>query len=158
MRISLFLIGLFSCCLSFAQSDESERSVWVNEAIVATYTYDHQNFLDQQKKIAHYFSTQAWINYSEAFAASKLLDTIKKNKFKVSAVAQSAPEIKALRPGQWQASMPLLVVYTNNDTEQKQTLKVTITFGQALPPGGVRGLQIESYESKVEVPSCSCNR
>ncbi len=158
MRIFLSLVCLFSSWLSFAQPSEAQLSVWVNEAIVSTYTFDYENYLDQEKKIAHYFSPKAWITYSDALTASKLMDTIQKNKFKASAVATSAPEIKMLSPGQWQASMPVLVVYANNDTEQKQTLKVLIVFKEVSPPQGVRGLQIQSYQSKVEIPSCSCNK
>lgn len=158
MRIFLSLICIFSSWLTFAQPSDSELSVWVNEAIVSTYTFNYENYLDEQKRIAHYFAPDAWITYSNALTASKILDTIQKNKFKVSAVAQSTPNIKLISPDKWSADMDVLVVYSNNNTEQRQTLKVNIGFSHANPPAGVRGLQIDSYQSKVETPSCSCNR
>lgn len=158
MRILLSLIGLLASCALFAQTSESERSTWVNEAIVSVYTFDYENFFEQQKKIAHYFEPKAWMTYSAALAASKLDKTVEKNKFYVSAVAQSTPEIKSLSTDSWVATMPLLVVYKNKTTEQRQTLLVTIGFKLAPESEGVRNLEITSFESKAQKPTCSCYR
>nr|WP_232048552.1 DotI/IcmL family type IV secretion protein [Legionella adelaidensis] len=131
-------------------------SVWVNEAIIATYTFDYQNFLTQQKEIAKYFTSEGWINYSNAFNNSKLPEAVQQNKYFVSAVALMPPVVKEVGKNHWQGIMPTLVVYKNPQYEQKQTLEVTINF--AIAPGGqgVRGLAITSLQSKTVSPPCQC--
>lgn len=139
-----------------ATSDDAQRAVWVNEAIVATYTYNHSNFMARQKEIAKYFTAEGWINYSKALQDSKLPETIKTNAYFVSAVATMPPEIKAITDKQWQATMPVLVVYTNPAYKQKQTLNITVTFIEAPAGTGVRGFAITGLQAKVATPPCEC--
>ena len=135
---------------------EALRSVWVNEAIVATYTYDYKNILAQQKDIAVYFTAKGWIAYSQALNDSKLLDEVNKNNYSVSAVATMPPQIKMIHPNYWQATMPLVVVYKNPASQQKQTVNISIEF-TAVPSGqGVRGFAITSLQSKQIQPPCQC--
>ncbi|OGV27615.1 MAG: hypothetical protein A3F18_07500 [Legionellales bacterium RIFCSPHIGHO2_12_FULL_37_14] len=154
----LLAFGLHAKAPHDTDPSQADLSIWVNEAIVHTYTFDYKNYLADQKNIAHYFSAKAWLNYSAALTSSKLLDTIKKNLYYVSAVAQSTPQIKKRGPGVWLATMPVMVVYRNAQKEVKQTLLVTINFSVSETKTGVRGLQIESFESKVIQPACECNR
>lgn len=156
----LFIVGFLSLFLSLqAQSapDNAQRAVWVNEAIVATYTFNYKDFMTRQKEIAKYFTAQGWINYSKALQESKLPESIEKNAYAVSAVATMPPEIKALKDGQWQADMPVLVVYTNPDYKQKQTLNIMITFIEAPAGTGVRGFAITNLQAKIAQPACKCS-
>ena len=139
-----------------APLDNTQLAVWVNEAIVATYTYNYQNYLERQKEIAFYFTAQGWMAYSKALNASKLPESVQKNSYDVSAVATMPPTTKLLHDNYWEAVMPILVVYKNPQYIQKQTLEVTIQF-TAVPSGqGVRGLAIASLQSKVAKPICQC--
>jgi hypothetical protein len=139
-----------------ATTDETERLVWVNEAIVATYSYDYKNYLQQQRHIADYFTTKGWISYSNALLASHLPETVAKNNYVVSAVATLPPKIITLDNKQWQATMSLLVVYKNFQYQQKQNLLVTINFGQAEQGFGIRGLAINRLQAVVTTPACVC--
>src|SRR3990167_2712094 len=94
--------------------DQVTLSVWANEAIVATYSYDYKNFLTQQKVIAKYFTAAGWTSYSSALNISKLPEMIQKNSYFVSSVALLPPEIKNIATQHWQAIMPLLVIYKND--------------------------------------------
>ncbi len=141
---------------TFAALEDAQLNVWTNEAIVATYTYNYKDFLEQQKGIAKYFTSKGWIAYSKAFTDSKLLEAIQKNDYYVSAVATLPPDIKLIRDNYWQAVMPLLVVYQNPQYQQKQTLEVTIEFTAAPAGQGVRGYAITSLQSKVVKPACKC--
>lgn len=118
-----YIIGLLFCFvwnMSQAAPSEVDLSVWANEAIVSTYTFSASNFLDRQKQIAKYFSSQGWINYNKALQASKLQDSVQKNNYDVSAVALLPPVIKTLvKTNEWEATMPLLVLYKNKDYQQK---------------------------------------
>ena len=139
-----------------ADPDSTQLAVWANEAIVATYSYDFKNYLPRQREIAKYFTAPGWTAYSAALNASKLPEVVQKNSYFVNAVATLPPEIKTLSPGQWQATMPLLVVYRNPQYQQKQTLEVTIHFAQAPSGQGVRGFSINGLQSKVTQPACQC--
>lgn len=154
---SYALLGLLTFSLSVqAAPDNTALSVWANEAIVATYTYNYKNFLARQKEIAKYFTAEGWTAYSAALLASKLPESIQTNSYYVSAVATLPPQITLKAPNQWQAKMPLLVVYRNPQYQQKQNLEVTIDFKQAPSGQGVRGLSIISLQSKVTKAACKC--
>jgi len=155
-RIMLFCFALLALPVQAATPDNTQLAVWANEAIVATYTYQYQDFLSRQKEIAQYFNAKAWIAYSKALNDSKLPEIVQKNAYYVSAVATSPPEVKPLTNNQWRAVMPLLVVYKNPQYQQKQTLEVTLDFTIAPPGQGVRGLIINSFQAKIIKPACKC--
>lgn len=148
---------LFSCSIqSLYAFDETQLSVWANEAIVATYTFNDKNFMTRQKAIALYFNAQGWINYSAAFNASGLPATVQENHFSVTSVATLPPVVTTIAKDRWQAVMPLLVSYQNQQQQQKQSLQVTITFGTAPEGQGVRGLSIYSFQAVTITPPCEC--
>jgi len=136
--------------------DKTQLAVWANEAIVATYSYDYKNYLQRQREIAKYFSADAWIAYSRALNESKLPEAVQKNAYTVQAVATLPPEIKSVGDKKWQATMPILVIYKNPQYQQKQSLDVTLNFGEAPKGQGVRGLSISSLQARVSVPPCEC--
>ncbi|ARH01352.1 DotI/IcmL family type IV secretion protein [Legionella micdadei] len=153
---AVFALFALSLSVKAAPLDDVQLAVWANEAIVATYTYDYKNFLQRQKEIAKYFTADGWTAYSAAVTASKLPETIQANSYNVSAVATLPPTINTLGSNQWEAKMPLLVVYKNPQYQQKQTLEVTIRFTQAPGGQGVRGFAITSLQAKVSEPPCQC--
>lgn len=157
-KINIYAAFILVFLSTFVQAapDNTQLAVWANEAIVATYTYDYKNFLPRQKEIAKYFTAAGWTAYSTALNAAKLPEMVRANSYYVSAVATLPPEIKMLAPNQWQAKMPLLVVYRNPQYQQKQTLEVTITFTQAPAGQGVRGFAITSLQAKMSEPPCQC--
>lgn len=147
----------FFCAASYAASiNPVALSVWVNEAIIASYTYDYKNFLDQQRVIAKYFTSNGWSRYSTAFLASGLPGDVKKNAYYVSAVATNPPEITSLSSNRWQAIMPVLVRYKNPQYQQKQNLQVTIIFTLTPSGQGTRGLGIDAYQTKKLTPAYKC--
>ena len=156
-KTSLLLCVFFLLSKSLmAASYSVPLAVWANEAIVATYTFTHQDFLKRQKEIAKYFTSEGWINYTKALQQSGLPESVKQNQYDVSAVATSPPEIKKLSEDTWQAVMPLLVIYKNPQYLQKQTLQVTILFTEVPKGQGVRGMAISSLKSKIKQPACRC--
>lgn len=147
---------LIMCAQISYSAANTQLAVWANEAIIATYSYDYKNYLQEQKEIAKYFTGEAWMAYTKALNESKLPDSVQKNNYNVSAVATLPPEIKVIDNANWQASMPILVVYSNPEYQQKQNLKVVITFTQAASGQGVRGYSISSLQSTVIKPPCQC--
>lgn len=72
------LLFWFVCTVCHATPSETDLVVWVSEAIVTTYTFSADNFLDRQKTIAKYFTSQGWINFTKAIQASKLQESVEK--------------------------------------------------------------------------------
>lgn len=151
---SLLLLGAVQT--GYSAPDKTQLAVWVNESIVATYTYDFKNYLQQQKDIAKYFTANGWISYSKALIDSKLPEAVNKNSYVVSAVATHPPIITDVDPTHWLATMPILVVYKNPQYQQQQHLKITLGFTTAPSGQGVRGFAITSLQSKVTEPPCEC--
>ena len=154
----LFLIGLciFNPIPALAAPSNTELAVWANEAIIATYTFDYQNFITEQKTIAKYFTADGWIKYNTALLESKLPDQVKKNSYFVSAVAQLPIQLKTIDNNHWEDSAPIVVVYKNPSYQQKQTLQVTIQFSAVQPEQGVRGLAITQLTSVPTEKPCEC--
>ncbi len=142
--------------LGYAAPDRTQIAVWANEAIIATYTFNYKTYLQQQKDIAKYFTSDGWIAYSKALNASKLPEAVQKNSYDVTAVATQPPKIITFDPTHWQAIMPILVMYQNPQYQQRQNLKVVIRFSTAPAGQGVRGLSITSLQSTVTEPPCQC--
>lgn len=139
-----------------AASNNIALAVWANEAIVATFSYDHEHYIEQQSQIAKYFSSEAWLAYMKANQAAGLADAVQKNAYAVTAVALMPPKIKTISPNHWQAKMPLLVVYSNPQYQQKQTLEVTLQFGLAPQGQGIRGLSINHFNTLSTQDPCKC--
>lgn len=157
-KLTTFLgIFLFFSQFTYAQPDPVQLSVWVNEAIVATYTYSYKNYLEDQKRIAKYFTADGWIAYSNALNASKLPEVVQKNLYYVSAVATEPPAISNIDSTHWKATMGLLVAYQNPQYQQKQQLKVTINFMVAPSGQGVRGYSITNLQAVINKAPCKCD-
>lgn len=159
-KIKALLSGLLCLFVGVSQAtaaDETQLAVWVNEAIVATYTYSARDYVDKQREIAKYFTAAGWTSYTTALNASGLPDAVKENAYAVSAVALAPPLLTVSDDGQsWKASMPLLVVYKNPQQQQKQTLQVSISFTRASNGTGVRGFAINSLKAQVTTAPCQC--
>lgn len=157
LKMSLWGIVLFLFCMNgYATADKIQLQVWANEAIIATYTYNYKTYLEEQKQIARYFTTKGWISYSKALNESKLPAVIQKNNYDVTAVAIKPPIITRTDSTHWEATMPVLVQFTNPQYQQQQNLKVILGFTVATSGEGVRGFSVTSLQSTVIKPPCKC--
>lgn len=155
LLLSVTMFSLYSQ-LGHAGPEQAPMAVWVNEAVVATYSYSYKNYLQDQKQIAKYFTASAWIAYTKALNDSKLPESVQKNLYYVSAVPTQPPVITKIDPTHWKAQMNLLVVYQNPQYQQQQNLKVSIDFTVAPAGQGVRGYSITSLQALVSKPPCQC--
>lgn len=155
-KLIFILLVLFFQAGHAASPDQAPLSVWVNEAIVANYSYSYKNYLEDQRKIAKYYTAAGWIAYSKALNASKLPETVQKNLYYVSAVATQPPVITNIDSTHWKAIMDLLVLYQNPQYQQRQYLQVTLYFMVAPAGQGVRGYSITSLQATESKPPCKC--
>lgn len=154
LRLIIIASIFFHTNFLFASND-TQKEVWANEAIIATYTYDYQHFLEQQKQIAKYFTAAGWIAYSTALQQTGLPEQIQKFSWKISAVATLPPKITTMNATNWKAEMPILVVYKNDKNVQKQYLKVSMTF--TTDSKGIRGYAITSLNAEPVTKPCQCD-
>ncbi len=143
--------------LAHAAANAVQPAVWANEAIIASYTLDHEHFIEQEKALAKYFTSAGWVDYSQAMQASNLPLQIKANTYVVTAVATLPPTLKSMPNGGWEATMPILVLYKNPAYSQKQDLNVVLKFVESTTQG-VRGFAIQSLKSTVITPPCQCSK
>jgi len=157
-KLQFLIISFLAFCsqLSYAGPEQAQMAVWVNEAIVATYSYSYKNYLENQRQIAQYFTADGWIAYTKALNDSKLPESVQKNLYYVSAVATKPPVITNIDPTHWSATMDLLVVYQNPQYQQQQNVKVTINFGVAPSGQGVRGYSMSRLQSTEIKAPCQC--
>jgi hypothetical protein len=157
-KIMLVLLFWTSIMPAQAAPDRTQLAVWANEAIIATYTYDYKNYLEQQKEIAKYYTAAGWVAYTQALNESKVPEIVQKNQYEVTAVATQPPTLVTLDPNHWQATMTILVVYKSSEHQQQQNLKVSIGFQTAPGQQGVRGFHISSLKSTIVSPPCQCTK
>lgn len=156
--IAIFFIFLITANKAFCSTpNDTALAVWVNEALTATYSYDYADFITQQKRIARYFTADAWLTYNHALQKAGLPQSVQKHAYYVSAVAQLPPTVRSTGVNQWEAIMPLLVVYKNPQYQQKQILRLTVAFKAVPEPQGIRGLAITGLRSTVIEPPCVCS-
>lgn len=148
-------MGLLHPMLSNAAPNPVALSVWVNEAIITSYTLDYEHLLQQEKELAKYFTSEGWIGYSQAFQASNLPQKIQANSYVVTAVATMPPTLKSVNQNEWEATMPILVLWKNPAYQQKQELNVIVRF-IASTSQGVRGYAIVSLKSIPMAAPCRC--
>lgn len=153
--IACMMLTLFNS-FSFGLEPSISLQVWVNEAIVNTYTFNDENLLERQKDMAQYFSPQAWKIYLDVLNKSNILSQVKTQHYQVSAVATLPPTI-TVNPNthSWQAQMPILVSYKNKDQKQIQNLEIDIEIIKS-DSSDNRGYAIVKYEAKILNQPCTC--
>jgi Type-IV b secretion system, inner-membrane complex component len=152
----LFICLFISMTASFSLEPTVPLQVWVNEAIINTFSFSDTNLINRQKDIALYFTPDAWKVYLDTLNRSNILKQVQENHYQVSAVALMPPTIAEDPSGKtWQAQMPILVKYKNNTSELKQHLDIRLKIIKS-PSSDSRGFAILQYESKIIDKPCSC--
>ena len=150
----LFFNSLFVGA-AFSADNDVKLVVWVNTAATQAYTFDYKDFIKQQKEIAKYFTATAWISFSKALIDAKIVDSVKKNSYSVSAVPTLVPIIKQISEDAWESTIHLLVLYKNESYTQKQNLTAIINFVRTTKEG-VDGYAITSMQTISSEEPCQC--
>jgi intracellular multiplication protein IcmL len=150
----LCLVSIFNVALALESSVPLQ--VWVNEAIINTYTFNDTNLIDRQKDMSQYFTAEAWKAYLDTLNRSNIITQVKENHFQVSAVATLPPKISAqTNTNTWKASMPVLVQYQGKSNTLKQNLEINLVIVKN-DSANSRGYAILQYEAKVIDKPCNC--
>ena len=155
----LFYISIFIAHFTnaFALAPTVPLQVWTNEAIVNLYDFTAGNWLARQKDMAQYFTAEAWIAYEAALKKTQLITQVTENSFSVSAVSTAPPEVKSINAKSWNAKMPILVQFKNENGVQVQNFEINLKIIK-VNDGGLRGFAIQQYGSKVLKELCACTQ
>jgi hypothetical protein len=145
--------GLF-CTLVQSLEPSVNMQVWINQAIINTYTFNDKNMQERQEDMAKDFTAEAWKAYLTSLKDTNIVAQVTKNHYQVSAVATLPPEITPAPDGQtWAASMPILVKYKNDDQVQTQNLDITLQIVMQDDH-----FAIQQYQAKVLDKPCLCQQ
>jgi hypothetical protein len=129
--------------------------VWVNQAIINTYTFSDKDWQIRQKDIGSYFMPNAWQAYLDAINKSNIIKLVTEKKMSVSAVATLPPTIQQLSPTVFKATMPILIVYKSDTDTQVQHLSIELQVIKS-NDSGTGGFAINQFQATIDAHPCSC--
>jgi hypothetical protein len=102
---------------------------FAKDAALSAFTYDYKTYDDSLKKTSSYFTKEGWAEFQKALAASKNLDTVKKEQLAVNAELDGPAilqkqEVIAGGGKVWRVDVPIKVSYSGNNNQLSQRLVV----------------------------------
>lgn len=110
--------------ISNAPVSEKELSLWAQYAAVKAFDYRFDQLDRQLQQLKSCFTEQGWTGFTEALVQSGNLSIIKDQHLTVSSQISGQSAIKSTKDGQWQITVPIDVVYQNNQEKFTQSLAV----------------------------------
>jgi intracellular multiplication protein IcmL len=121
---------------------------WANQAAIASYTYNFQDYRAELQAASDFFTPAGWTNFLDALSKSNNLTTVIAKKLVVSAVATGAPIIldQQIIDGiyTWKVQMPMLVSYQSASSLVQQQVMVTMIIQRVSTLSSFRGVGISS--------------
>lgn len=121
---------------------------WANQAAIASYTYNFQDYRAELQAASDFFTPSGWSNFLDALNRSNNLSAVISKKLVVSAVATGAPVIldQGIIDGiyTWKVQMPMLVSYQSASTLTQQQVMVTMIIQRVSTLSSFRGVGISS--------------
>ncbi len=121
---------------------------WANQAAIASYTYNFQDYRAELQAASDFYTPSGWSNFLDALNKSNNLTTVIQKKLVVSAVATGAPQIldQGVIDGvyTWKVQMPMLVSYQSASAFAQQQVMVTIIIQRVSTLSSFRGVGIAS--------------
>lgn len=122
---------------------------WVNQAVVAAYSYSFTNYRKEFQDVAQFFTPDGWTQFQNELKVSRNLETVIAKKFVVTATPTGAPIIsdQGILNGSyaWRIKMPVLVTYQNQQEVIQQPLDVTILVVRVSNLDTPKGIAIAQF-------------
>lgn len=127
----------------------SELLQWVNQAVVAAYSYNFINYRKELQDAAQYFTPEGWKQYQDGLKASRNLETVVAKKLVATATPTGAPQItdQGILNGRyaWRIRMPFLVTYQNSNEQIQQPVTVTVLVVRTSTLDTPKGIAIAQF-------------
>ena len=143
--------GRITPLVELNKANQSEASVlqWVNEAAIASYTYNFVDYRSQLQAASLFFTTNGWRNFLNSLQASRTLDAVRARKLVVSAVATQPPVVlnQGVIGGRyaWRVRMSLVSTFQNSASFTQQRYTITMLIVRVSTLNNPRGIGIEQF-------------
>jgi hypothetical protein len=121
---------------------------WAEMATMRSFTFSADPIEKQLTTLKDCFTDQGWKSFEEAFQKSGNLQTIKKHQLKSTAQITGTTQIEAIKNNLWSVTMPVQVIYANDQQNVTQNLSIKIIVGRK--PTGDLGIN-QIIATQVEI-------
>ena len=132
---------------------DADLVVWVTQAAVAPFNFDHVHYRSQLSKDAQpYYTTNGWNSYASKLISDKTMEEIKKNAYTVSGVPERPAAIvdSGVADGvmTWVFEVPVLVQFHNLAGGDKQRLLARLTVVRMPPRFHPKGVAVDAITTR----------
>jgi hypothetical protein len=118
-----------------AETKEVAQSVvlrWAGNAATQSFDFDSPTMDNQLAALKPCYTDTGWQGFSDALQKSGNLNAIKTQRLMVSSMINGPMQITAVKENQWKVSVPLQVVYQNEQQKLTQSLMVNLIIGRKI--------------------------
>lgn len=112
--------------------DQTVILTWSEKATVQSFDFDPANIDAQFVTLKNCFTDPGWAGFNSALQQSGNLDAIKSQKLRVSSQIDGKAQITEAKDNQWKVTVPLQVVYQNEQEKVTQLLTINLTIGRKI--------------------------
>ena len=132
---------------------ESERTIWVTQAVVQAFTMDFANYRGQLQANRINFTPEGFEAFTKAIQESGIQSSIVNFKYLLSAVPTASPvQVAAGRLPSgvyaWQYEIPMLLTYQATDRNNTQAINLQVVVVRVPETQNPRGMAIARFQSK----------
>ncbi|MDI9818150.1 MULTISPECIES: DotI/IcmL/TraM family protein [unclassified Legionella] len=113
-----------------AQIEQGLVMKWAEKAATQSFDFDHNNIDTQLSALKTCYTEQGWQGFYDALQKSGNLNAIKSQHLMVSSMVSGQGQVTEAKDNQWKVTLPLQVVYQNNNEKLTQTLTVNLVIGR----------------------------
>jgi hypothetical protein len=115
---------------STQQVDAATLNQWAQNAITQSFAFTYNNLDSELNALKNCFTENGWQSFNDALIKSGNIEAIRNQQLTVNSQLEGQLNIVENKQNQWKASVPLQVVYQNNQEKVLQQLNVDIMIGR----------------------------
>ncbi len=113
--------------------------IWTEKAVVQSFDYSSSNIDYKLQNLKTCFTDVGWVGYTTALDQSGNLSAIRSQKLTVSSQVDSPAVVNLIKDNQWKVSLPIEVVYQNQQDKVTQLLNIEVVIARKV--SGDLGIQ-----------------
>lgn len=121
--------------------DKTVISAWAEKAAIQVFDFTPATITEQLDKLKPCFTDQGWQGYYEALIKSGNMESIKTHNLVVTSKIEGEPSINPVKENQWKITLPMSVMYKNDQETFNQQLSVDLLVSRKTS-GGLGIMQV----------------
>lgn len=126
---------------------------WVNEIVMKAFSFNYSNIKRQEAKMSPYFSDVAMKIYLDLINTSEAFQIVTENKFVVSVVPKSTPDILVGRAFNdrfaWQIRVPVQIIFNNALVRSSQDITFDFLVWRVPETESELGILVATFTYKM---------